>query len=241
LSLHKIRYSDSATSLTGTLVVDDSLSCSRPSVLVVHGGAGLDAHATTQAQRFADAGYVAFACDMYGDGIRGNRERVLSEINALRGDRGLLCSRAKSAIDLLLSQPQADGRLAIVGYCFGGLVSLELARSGLEASAIVSVHGTLTTRQPAETGAIRTPLFICQGGADPHCSLDDARTFASEMKTAGADWEMVIYGNAMHGFTHEDATGQLPGVRYDARADKSSLAAIRTFLNRVFVGAGAIG
>jgi dienelactone hydrolase len=208
--------------------------------MVVHGGAGVDAHAIKQAQRFADAGYVAFACDMYGDAVRGDRERVMGEINALRGDRSLLCSRAQSAIELLLSQPQADGRLAIVGYCFGGLVSLELARSGLEASAIVSVHGTLTTRQPAETGTIRTPLFICQGGADPHCSLDDARTFASEMKTAGADWEMVIYGNAMHGFTHEDATGQMPGVRYDASADKRSLAAVREFLNRVFVGADTV-
>jgi dienelactone hydrolase len=200
--------------------------------MVVHGGAGLDAHAIKQAQRFADAGYVAFACDMYGDGVRGHRERVMSEITALRADRDRLCSRAKPALEVLRSHPNVDGRLAIVGYCFGGLVSLELARSGLEANAIVSVHGTLTTTRPVEAGAIRTPLLICQGGADPHCSLDHALVFASEMKTVGADWEMVIYGNAVHGFTHEDAAGQMPGVRYDADADARSLTAIRAFLRR---------
>jgi dienelactone hydrolase len=205
-------------------------------VLVVHGGAGLDAHARTQAQRFADAGYVAFACDMYGAAISGKRERVLSEIHALRGDRDRLCARATPAIDVLLSQPQTDGRFAIVGYCFGGLVALELARSGLDAAGVVSVHGTLTTTQPVEAGAIRAPLLICQGGADPHCSLDDALACAREMKTVGADWEMVIYGNAVHGFTHEDAAGQMPGVRYDADADAKSFGAICAFLDRAFVG-----
>jgi dienelactone hydrolase len=237
LTLQEIHYRDHLHELSGTLAWNDTSQASRPGVLVVHGGAGLDAHARKQAQRFAAAGYVAFACDMYGDRVRGNRERVLSEITALRADRLRLCTRAQPAIEMLRSDPHLDGRLVIVGYCFGGLVALELARAGLEANGIVSVHGTLTTTQPVEAGAIRAPLLVCQGGADPHCSLQDTLVFANEMKTIGADWEMVIYGNAMHGFTHEDAAGQLPGVRYDAEADARSFGAICSFLDRVFSSA----
>jgi dienelactone hydrolase len=233
----EVPYRDGTSTLSGVLAWDDQSSAKRPGVLVVHGGAGLDAHARTQAQRFADAGYVAFACDMYGDAVRGNRERVMGEITRLRADRHQVVARATPAIDLLLSQSQCDGRFAIVGYCLGGLVALELARSGVEAAAVVSVHGTLTTTQPVDPGTIRSPLLVLQGGADPHCTLADAFGFASEMKTVGADWEMAIYGNAQHGFTHADAAGQMPGVRYDADADARSLAAIGAFLDRVFGGA----
>ena len=223
----QIRYRDDAAELTGTLVRDEARSTLTPGVLVVHGGAGLDAHAVTQAKRFADAGYVTFACDMYGDGVSGNRERVLAQINAFRTDRARLAAGASTGLDVLRSQPQIDGRVAVVGYCFGGLVALELARSGVELAGSVSVHGMLTTTQPVHAGAIRTPILVCQGAADPHCSLSDAAVFASEMAAVGADWEMVIYGNAMHGFTHEDANGQMPGVQYDAEADARSLTAIR--------------
>jgi dienelactone hydrolase len=236
LASAEVPYQDGATTLSGVLVWNDQASAKRPGILVVHGGAGLDAHARTQAQRFAEQGYLAFACDMYGDAVRGNRERVMGEISRLRGDRDQIVARATPAIDRLLSQPQCDGRFAVVGYCFGGLVALELARSGLEAAAVISVHGTLTTTQPIEPGAIRAPLLVLQGGADPHCTLNDAFAFATEMKTAGADWEMVIYGTAQHGFTHADAAGQMPGVRYDADADERSFIAIGAFLERVFAG-----
>ena len=183
-----------------------------------------------QAERFAEAGYVAFACDMYGEGVRGNRQRTLDQINAFRHDRARIVARAQAALEIL--RTRADNRIAIVGYCFGGTVALELARAGVEASAIVSVHGSITTMQPVQPGAIRAPILICQGAADPHCSLDDVITFATEMKYVGADWELVVYGNAMHGFTHEDAKGQVPGVLYDAQADARSLDTICAFLRR---------
>jgi dienelactone hydrolase len=214
--------------------MDDAAVGQRPGVVVVHGGAGLDAHAITQAQRFADAGYVAFACDMYGDATRGNRERVLSEINALRADRARMAARVTAALDVLKSHPHTDRRVAVIGYCFGGLVAIELARTGVELAAIVSVHGTLTTTQPVETTAIRTPILVCQGALDPHCSLADAMGFAGQMKALDADWQMAIYGRAMHGFTHQDAKGQMPGVLYDADADVQSLSAIRAFLVAAF-------
>ena len=169
---------------------------------------------------------------MYGADVGGDKETVVREINAFRADRTRLAVRVKAGLDVLASQARMDGRIAVVGYCFGGLVALELARTGIELAAVVSVHGTLTTTQPVGTGAIRAPILVCQGALDPHCSLADAVRFADEMRSLHADWEMAIYGNAMHGFTHEDAKGQMPGVQYDADADARSLSAIHAFLAR---------
>jgi dienelactone hydrolase len=231
LPIQSISYKDGDAHLTGTLVTSTASSAARLGVLVIHGGAGLDAHATKQAERFAQAGYVAFACDMYGEGVRGNRHRVLAEIDALRHDRARLVARAQGALEIL--RAQVENRVAIVGYCFGGMVALELARAGVDASAIVSVHGTMTTAQPVQPGAIKAAILICQGAADPHCPLDGVLAFATEMKHVGADWELVVYGSAMHGFTHEDANGQTPGVLYDRQADERSLDTICAFLRRV--------
>jgi dienelactone hydrolase len=235
LHTQQIRYSESDTDLTGELVFDETSSAPRPGVIVIHGGAGLDAHARKQAVRFATAGYIAFACDMYGAGVAGNRERVMAAINSFRSDRQRVAGRVGAAIDVLRAQPQMDGRLAFVGYCFGGLMALELARCGFDARAIVCVHGTLTTTQPAAPDGIKAAILVCQGGADPHCPIGDVTTFADEMKSAGVDWQVEIFGKAVHGFTHEDATGQMPGVRYDADADTRSLAAICTFLHHAFL------
>jgi len=241
LLTHKIAYRDHDTSLTGTLVRNGRRSGPSAGVLVVHGGAGPDAHAVKQAHRFAEAGYVAFACDMYGADVVGNRERVLAAIEWLRSDRTRIAARAQPAVDILRAQPDV-GSVAVVGYCFGGLVALELARHGLDLQAFVSVHGTLTTRQPADLRPIAAPVLVCQGAVDPHCRLEHVLTFAEEMKTAGADWELVLYGRAMHGFTHDDAKGQMPGVLYDADADARAFAAIGAFLRRTLGGpAGSAG
>jgi dienelactone hydrolase len=234
LLIQEIHYTDDGANLTGVLIQDAHQTRRRPGVLVVHGGAGLDAHARKQAQRLADAGYVAFACDMYGGDVIGHREKIVREINAFRADRARLTTRANAGLDVLASHADTDRRIAVVGYCFGGLVALELARGGIALAAAVSVHGTLTTTQPLETRAIRTPILACQGALDPHCSLADSMRFADEMRSLDADWEMVVYGRAMHGFTHEDATGQMPGVQYDADADVRSLSVIHAFLARAF-------
>jgi dienelactone hydrolase len=230
----QIRYSDGNTQLTGVLVDDDARQDRGPGILVIHGGAGLDDHAEGRAQRLAGLGYVVFACDMYGDGVAGDRQRVMSCINELRADRRRLCERAKAGIDVLVSHSQVDGRVAAVGYCFGGMTVLELARGGVDLAGAVCVHGSLSTTRPAEPDGVKPRILVCHGALDPHGPPAHVVAFIEEMNHAAADWQLIVYGGAMHGFTHETATGQTPGVMYHAPSDARSSVAIQRFLEELF-------
>jgi dienelactone hydrolase len=216
------------------LVVDDALQDRRPGILVIHGGAGLDDHAEGRAQRLAGLGYVVFACDMYGDGVAGDRQRVMSCINELRADRRRLCERARAGIDVLVSHSQVDGRVAAVGYCFGGMTVLELARGGVDLAGAVCVHGSLVTTRPAQPDSVKPRILVCHGALDPHGPPAHVVAFIEEMNHASADWQLIVYGGAMHGFTHETATGQTPGVMYHAPSDARSSVAIQRFLDDLF-------
>ena len=235
-------YRDLETPLTGVLCRDEALAGPRPGILLVHGGAGLDEHARQQARRYAALGYVVFACDMLGDGVAGDRDRVIGCLTALRDDAALLVRRARAGLAALADSagtdgPGTDGRVAAVGFCFGGLAVLQLARSGEPMAASVSIHGSLATSRAAEPGAVRARLLVCHGALDPHVPLADVTAFAGEMNGAGADWQLIMYGGAMHGFTHADARpGAVPGVGYDEQADHRSFAAVRAFLAEAFGG-----
>ena len=234
LEAEQIVYRDGDARLTGFLVFDAERAGKRPGVLVVHGGAGVDDHARGRARRFAEAGFVVFACDMYGEGVTGNRERIMRQIGEFRNNRGAIVRRVRAASEILLACPEIDGRLAAVGYCFGGLIVLEYARSGSTIGAVVSVHGSLETSRPAEPSSIRARILVCHGALDPHVPMSQVTAFAEEMKNAGADYQLIVYGNAMHGFTHETAAGQQPGVQYHAQTDARSSVAIQEFLDELF-------
>jgi dienelactone hydrolase len=228
-----LHYRDAEASLNGLLVRDAAVGRRRPGLLVIHGGAGLDEHARGRARRFADAGFVVVACDVYGDAVAGDRERILRHISDLRADRDALRRRVQPAIDILLSHPEVDGRVAAVGYCFGGMVALELARSGAPLAGVVSVHGSLGTLRPAQPASIDARILVCHGALDPHVPMTQVTAFAEEMTSAGADYQVIVYGSAMHGFTHENATGQQPGVAYHAASDRRSTVAIQAFFDEV--------
>ena len=234
LSTTTVAYRDGDRAMTGFLAWSPSGTGRRPGVLVVHGGAGLDDHAKGRAQQIAESGLVAFACDMYGDGVAGNRELVMTRIQQLHHNRGALCAAAKAGIDILRDHPQVDGRLAAVGYCFGGMTVLELARSGLELAGVVSVHGSLETRWPALPDTIKAKILVCHGAVDPHVPTAQVTAFADEMTNARADWQLIVYGGAMHGFTHETATGGTPGVAYHRPSDIRSSKAIQSFFEELF-------
>src|SRR5215469_16588057 len=231
ITTRDLPYRDLDTQLTGALCRDDAQAASRPGILLIHGGAGLDEHARQQARRYAALGYVVFACDMFGDGVTGSRDRIIRCIHALRDDPALMVRRARAGLAALSGSGGTDGRVAAVGFCFGGLAALELARSGEPLAAAVSIHGSLATAKPAPSGAVRCRLLVCHGALDPHVPLSDVTAFAEEMNRAGPDWQLMIYGGALHGFTHKHAApGAAPGVAYNELADSRSFAATRAFL-----------
>ncbi len=156
---------------------------------------------------------------------------------ALRDDPALLARRAQAGLSALAGCPEAAGPSAAIGFCFGGLAALTLARSGADLAGAVSIHGSLATSRPAQPGAVTARILVCHGASDPHVPLADVTAFAEEMNQAGADWELVMYGRAQHGFTHRHAVagapGTMPGVAYGRLADERSFAAARAFLAEV--------
>ncbi|MGK5682403.1 dienelactone hydrolase family protein [Actinoplanes sp. URMC 104] len=206
-------------------------------ILVIHGGAGLDDHARAQAARWATR-YMPATCT--APGVAGDRERVMAKVAALRDDPARLNRRASAGLDVLRSHAGPDAPVAAVGYCFGGLAALTMARQAAPIVAAVSIHGGLATVSPATPGSVSARLLVCHGAADPHVPFAQVEGFSDEMEAAGADWQLIMYGGAQHGFTHTHARpGETPGVAYDEVADTRSFAAAADFLATAFTDAAA--
>lgn len=207
----------------------------RACVLVCHGGSGPNEHAWTRARRLSDLGYVAFAPDLLG-GPFPDRQTHLSVLRSLVAEPLRLRRRAIAALDALRTLPQADRtRAAAIGFCFGGTVVLELARSGADIAAVVSFHGRLGSSAPANPGSVRASILVCAGSADPFVGADERQAFETEMTRAGADWQMIVYSGALHGFTEANVNHTAhPGCAYDGRADRRSWIAMRQVFREVF-------
>jgi dienelactone hydrolase len=233
ITTQAVNYRDDDAALTGVFVYDDARMQRGPGILVVHGGAGLDNHAKDRARGFSELGFVVFACDLYGDAVRGDRERVMRTIAHLRADMATLRKRAAAGLEVLRSHPLVDERIAAVGYCFGGMTVLELARGGANIAAVVSVHGSLKSPEPLRAKTLKGKILVCHGALDPHVPMSDVDTFIEEMNNAGADFQLIVYGGAKHGFTDEGGSA-FPGCAYHQRSDKCSAQAIRSFFAEVF-------
>jgi dienelactone hydrolase len=237
--LHKevLQYKHGDVALEGYLVYDDTIQASRPGILVVHDWMGLGPYAKMRADQLAALGYVAFAIDMYGQGIRPKDSKEASaQASIYRKDRQLMRSRAQAGLDVLVSQPLVDARrVAAIGYCFGGGTVLELARSGVDIAGVVSFHGNLDTPQPEDAKNIKAKVLVLHGADDPHVPQKDVEAFWEEMRQAKVDWQMVIYGNAVHSFTNPNS-GDDPstGAAYNQKADKRSWEAMRLFFRELF-------
>jgi dienelactone hydrolase len=231
---HRVVYRDDQTPLTGVLYGHDP-ERKLPGILLMHGGAGLDDHARQQGRRWAALGYAVFVCDLYGDGVAGDRHRVMDCLNVLRDNPGALLARAQAGLDALHEHGNTTGQAAAVGYCFGGLCALTLARAGSPVVAAISIHGSLATAETAAPDTVTAKVLVCHGSADPHIGLDQVTAFTEEMDAARADWQLIMYGGAEHGFTHQHARpGLTPGVAYQEAADRRSFEHAHHFVAAAF-------
>lgn len=232
-----VLYTHDGAELEGYLAWDDSIKGRRPGVLVVHEWTGLNDYARMRTRQLAELGYVAFAVDMYGKGIRPETPQEASEQAAIyRSDRALMRNRVGAGLDVLAENEICDrDRVAAIGYCFGGGVVLELARSGAEVAGVVSFHGNLDTPNPADAQNIQSSILVCHGAEDPHVGWDQVRDFVDEMSAADVDYQFIAYANAVHSFTNPNS-GDDPssGVAYNATADRRSWAHMKLFFDELF-------
>lgn len=232
----QIIYSDGETKLHG--IVERPTAPNGRAVLVVHEINGLGDNVRRRARMMADEGYVALAADLYGEGRTFEGEAAAAQMEALKRDPDVLRRRVRAGLDALAKLGGADpDRLAAIGYCFGGLCVLELARSGAPVAAVVSFHGLFTTDRPARPGEVRARILACTGARDPLVPLDHVDAFSREMDAAGADWQLIVYGRALHSFTNRNVVGGSdPRLAYDASADRQSWAAALLFLDEALGG-----
>jgi dienelactone hydrolase len=230
-------YRHGDTILEGYLAYDDRIKKKRPGVMVVHEWYGLNDYAKARAEQLANLGYIAFAVDIYGKGVKAkNREEAAKLAGMYRSDRGLMRARAAAGLEALRQQPHVDGsRIAAMGYCFGGGTALELARSGAQLSGVVSFHGNLDTPDPGDAKNIKAKVLALHGADDPLVTPAHVHAFQDEMRKASVDWQMVLYGGAVHSFTNP-ASGSDPskGLAYNEKADSRSWAAMRLFFDEIF-------
>ena len=192
LHSESIEYKQGDTTCEGYLAYDEAVKGTRPGVLVVHDWLGCDSYAKMRADMLAKLGYVAFAADIYGKGIRpSGPQEAMAQVTKYKGDRALLRARVNVALDTLKKQPQCDPkRVAAIGYCFGGTTVLELARSGADVAGIVTFHGGLDT-PTRDAKNIKCKVLICHGADDPYVPAADVTALQDEFRKAGVDWQMI--------------------------------------------------
>jgi dienelactone hydrolase len=235
-----VSYSADGVTMKGFLAYDKNIKGKRPGVMVVHEWWGLNDYARMRAKMLAEMGYTALAVDMYGEGKQAmhpdDAGKFSTEImkNFETGK-----SRFLAALEFLKKQNTVDaGKIAAIGYCFGGGVVLNMARQGVDLQGVASFHGGLMAVKPAAPGAIKAKILVLHGEADKFTTAEQIAAFRKEMTDAGADYKFIVYPGAMHSFTNPDADEyarkyKIP-LGYNATADKKSWEELRKFLAEIF-------
>jgi dienelactone hydrolase len=241
-ALHEesVSYTAGDAKLKGYLVWDDAKGDKQPGILVVHEWWGLNDYARQRARMLAELGYTALAVDMYGDGKNSEHAGEAAEfMNSVLDRADLSQQRFLAAKDFLTKQPSVDsGKIAAIGYCFGGSTVLNMARLGIDLAAVVSFHGNLATKTPAQPGVVKARVLVLNGADDNFISADSINAFKQEMTQVGANYQFVNYPGVIHGFTNPDAdrlgkANNLP-IAYNAEADRQSWAAMQRLFQEVF-------
>ena len=210
---------------------------SLPTVLIVHDWSGCGEFVVNKAQELAKLGYLGFAVDMYGDGKTGETTEEKSALmQPLINDRAILRARIIAALDAVAAMPEVDPqRIAIIGYCFGGLCALDLARSGAALCGAVSFHGLLNKPNALDNASIKAKILALHGYDDPMVLPAAVQDFCAEMTVAHVDWQMHVYGNTQHAFSNPKANDIAAGIVYNSVADKRSWLAMLNFLHEIFL------
>ena len=236
IETREVTYRAGATELKGFVAWDAAAAGKRPGVVVVHEWWGHNEHVRNQARRLAGAGYVAFALDMYGDGkTAAHPQNAQALVTEATKDPAVLAARFNAAVEALKQDPNVDPeRIGAIGYCFGGMVVLSMARAGADLDAVVSFHGALPTGK-VDSGAVKARVLVLTGGADGFVPATAVAAFHGEMEAAGAAVQIVTYADAKHGFTNPDAgTYGMEQLAYHAAADTGSWNAMRGLFGQVW-------
>jgi len=232
-----VNYRHGKVALEGFLAWDDAGNGARPGVLVFPDWKGIGGFSRDRAQALARLGYVAFVADMYGKGVRPKTQKAAAaQADLYRKDRLFMRARARAGFDVLAANQQADSkRLAAIGFCFGGGVALELARSGAELAGVVSFHGNLDTPNLEDGRNIKGQVLILHGADDSVVRKDQVMAFWAEMRRARVRWQMNVYGLAVHAFTDPASGNDLSkGMAYNETAARRSWRAMEDFFDEIF-------
>ncbi len=236
LQHNTIEYTHGGNTFEARVAWDDAVSGPRPGVLIGHAWGGRSNFEDDKAEAIAQLGYVGFALDVYGKGRRGNNaDENTALMQPLLEDRAQLQARLASAQATLGGLADVDAsRIAIMGYCFGGLCALDLARTGADIKAAVCIHGLFGAPDNHAKTPIRARILAQHGWDDPMAKPDSVLALAQELSTKQADWQLHAYGNTMHAFTNPEANDPDFGTVYSAAADQRSWQSLVNFLAECF-------
>jgi dienelactone hydrolase len=235
----KVSWTDHGKTFDGYLVWDDASKALRPGLLMVPNWYGVNDHAVAKAKTLAGKDYVILLVDMFGRGTRpANPDEAGKAIAAVYADPVALRSRVNAALATLRAStgkaPLDGKRIGAIGFCFGGAIALELARSGADIAGVATFHGNLTTKMPAKVGAIKGPVLVMNGADDTFTPAAAIAGFEDEMRKAKVDWQFVNFGGAVHCFAEPDEHGTVPGCQFHQPSYRRSVRMMHDFFAETF-------
>jgi dienelactone hydrolase len=241
VKVERIDYQAGSVAANGALIYDETIKTKRPLLLISPNWLGMSEESIARVAKMAGSKYIAFLADMYGEGkISKGPPEAADLANGLRADAPERRRRINAALETLRKESNSRGigdlsKQAAAGFCFGGGNVLELARSGADIKAVISLHGDLTTSMPSKAGDIKAAINVLHGAADPAVAKKDRDTFEAEMEASGAKWQMTVFGHMLHSFTEEES--DYPGVaKFDPGAARQCYKAVDDFIAAAFDG-----
>jgi dienelactone hydrolase len=240
--VRQVPYQHNGVTLDGALAFDGDSSTSRPAVLVIHGMEGRSEYQLEFAKKFVEWGYVGFAVDLYGKNPARTNEECQRLMMAFLHDRSMLRERLLRVVEAVSGLKEVEtNRIAAVGFCFGGLCVLDLARTGIDLKGVASFHGALNppgnvaiARGAGLLNKIKAKVIVFHGWEDPFAPPEDVVALGRELSASDADWQIHAYGKTMHSFMAPAANSPEAGIMYNELSARRALASLKVFLTDVF-------